>query len=95
MAQQIYIPRRLESVIPEAAQYFSVISVTGPRQSGKSTMLKHLFPHLPQYSMKDLHVRAFAEQDPVAFRNGRARQLNAGRLFMVEISRIPPAIYGC
>ncbi len=62
MAQQIYIPRRLESVITEAAKYFSVISVTGPRQSGKSTMLKQLFPDLPKYSMKDLHVRAFAEQ---------------------------------
>ena len=58
MAQLIYIPRRLESVITEAAQYFSVISVTGPRQSGKSTMLKHLFPTLPRYSMKDLHVQA-------------------------------------
>ena len=69
MAQAIYIPRRLENVIQEAAQYFSVISVTGPRQSGKSTMLKHLFPELPRYSMKDLHVRAFAEQDPVAFLN--------------------------
>ena len=68
MAQQIYIPRRLETVIQEAAQYFS-ISITGPRQSGKSTMLKHLFPELPKYSMKDLHVRAFAEQDPVAFLN--------------------------
>ena len=52
MAKQIYIPRRLERVIQEASKYFSVISVTGPRQSGKSTMLKHLFPDLPKFSMK-------------------------------------------
>ena len=84
MAQQIYIPRRLESVILEAAQYFSVISVTGPRQSGKSTMLKHLFPDLPQYSMKDLHVRAFAEQDPVAFLN----QHKEG-MFIDEVQKVP------
>ena len=84
MAQPIYIPRRLESVIQEAAQYFSVISVTGPRQSGKSTMLKHLFPELPRYSMKDLHVRAFAEQDPVAFLN----QHKEG-MFIDEVQKVP------
>ena len=84
MAQQIYIPRCLERVIQEAAQYFSVISVTGPRQSGKSTMLKHLFPDLPQYSMKDLHVRAFAEQDPVAFLN----QHKEG-MFIDEVQKVP------
>ena len=84
MTQHIYIPRRLESVIQEAAQYFSVISVTGPRQSGKSTMLKHLFPELPRYSMKDLHVRAFAEQDPVAFLN----QHKEG-MFIDEVQKVP------
>ena len=84
MAQPIYIPRRLERVIQEAAQYFSVISVTGPRQSGKSTMLKHLFPQLPKYSMKDLHVRAFAEQDPVAFLN----QHKEG-MFIDEVQKVP------
>lgn len=84
MAQPIYIPRRLENVIQEAAQYFSVISVTGPRQSGKSTMLKHLFPQLPKYSMKDLHVRAFAEQDPVAFLN----QHKEG-MFIDEVQKVP------
>ena len=84
MAQPIYIPRRLESVIQEAAQYFSVISVTGPRQSGKSTMLKHLFPELPRYSMEDLHVRAFAEQDPVAFLN----QHKEG-MFIDEVQKVP------
>ena len=84
MAKQIYIPRRLENVIQEATQYFSVISVTGPRQSGKSTMLKHLFPDLPKYSMKDLHVRAFAEQDPVAFLNQHKQGM-----FIDEVQKVP------
>lgn len=84
MAQQIYIHRRIEKVIQEAAQYFSVISVTGPRQSGKSTLLKHLFPDLPKYSMKDLHVRAFAEQDPVAFLNQ-----NKEGMFIDEVQKVP------
>ena len=84
MAKQIYIPRRLENVLNEASQYFSVISVTGPRQSGKSTLLKHLFPNLPKYSMKDLHVRAFAEQDPVAF----LHQHKEG-MFIDEVQKVP------
>jgi len=84
MAQSLYIPRHLESVITEAAKYFSVISVTGPRQSGKSTMLKHLFPDLPKYSMKDLHVRAFAEQDPIAFLNQ-----NKEGMFIDEVQKLP------
>ena len=84
MAKQIYIPRRLENVIQEATQYFSVISVTGPRQSGKSTMLKHLFPDLPKYSMKDLHVRAFTEQDPVAFLNQHKQGM-----FIDEVQKVP------
>lgn len=84
MEKIIYIPRALEGVIKEAVQYFSVISVTGPRQSGKSTMLKHLFPDLPKYSMKDLHVRAFAEQDPVAFLN----QHKEG-MFIDEVQQVP------
>ncbi|MBO4454650.1 MAG: ATP-binding protein [Paludibacteraceae bacterium] len=84
MAQQLYIPRHLESIIRDAAQYFSVISVTGSRQSGKSTMLKHLFPQLPKYSLKDLHIRAFAEQDPIAFLN----QHKEG-MFIDEVQKVP------
>lgn len=48
-----YINRTIENLISEAYKYFSVISVTGPRQSGKSTLLKHLFPHMPMYSLSN------------------------------------------
>ena len=84
MAKQIYIPRHMEAIIREAYQYFSVITVTGPRQSGKSTMLKQLFPDLPKYSLKDLHVRAFAEQDPVAFLNQHTEGM-----FIDEVQKVP------
>ena len=63
----LYLNRTIEAVIKEAAQYFSVISVTGPRQSGKSTLLKHLYPQYQRYSMKDVNTREFAEHDPIAF----------------------------
>lgn len=79
-----YINRSIEKVITEAAAYFSVISVTGPRQSGKSTMLKHLFPTFKKFSLKDLNVRDFAQNDPVAFLN----QTNEG-MFIDEVQKVP------
>lgn len=62
-----YIKRIQEETIREAVKYFPVISVTGPRQSGKTTMLRHLFPHLHYYSLENLDTRAFAHEDPVRF----------------------------
>lgn len=64
-----YIHRELSAVIEEAYRYFSVITVTGPRQSGKTTLLRNLFSYLPYYSLENLDVRSFAENDPVAFLN--------------------------
>lgn len=83
MNEQVYINRAIESTILEAAQYFSVISVTGPRQSGKSTLLKHLFPDFPCYSMKDIHVREYAENDPVSFLSQHER------MFIDEVQKVP------
>ena len=84
MDKQLYLNRTIEEVITEASQYFSVISVTGPRQSGKSTLLKHLFPDVPKYSLKDINVREFAEKDPVAF----LRQHPKG-MFIDEVQKVP------
>lgn len=64
-----YIHRDIEEVIKEAARYFPVITVTGPRQSGKTTMLRHLFGNLKYYSLEDLDTRSLAEEDPVRFLN--------------------------
>lgn len=79
-----YIHRSIETEIVQAAQYFSVISVTGPRQSGKSTLLKHLFPEYKKYSLKDVHVREFALNDPVAFLG----QTTDG-MFIDEVQKAP------
>ena len=84
MNKQLYLTRTIEEIITEASEYFSVISVTGPRQSGKSTLLKHLFPDVPKYSLKDVNVREFAENDPVAF----LRQHPKG-MFIDEVQKVP------
>ena len=79
-----YIPRTIEKEITQAAEYFSVISVTGPRQSGKSTLLRHLFPNYVKYSLKDVHIREFALNDPVAF----LHQSEEG-MFIDEVQKAP------
>lgn len=62
-----YISRTLEATLLEAWRYFPVLAVTGPRQSGKSTLIRHLFPDAVSFSLKDVHVCAYALNDPVAF----------------------------
>lgn len=64
-----YIRREMSAVIEEAYRYFSVITITGPRQSGKTTLIRNLFPYLQYHSLENLDVRSFAENDPVAFLN--------------------------
>lgn len=84
MASNLYLNRTMEGILREAAKYFSVISVTGPRQSGKSTLLKYLFPNVPKYSLKDVNVREFAEHDPVAFLHQ-----HPGGMFIDEVQKVP------
>ncbi|MEG1523387.1 MAG: AAA family ATPase, partial [Bacteroidales bacterium] len=64
-----FIDRDLATVIKEAAKYFSVITVTGPRQSGKTTLLQNIFNELPYFSLENLDIQNFAINDPVAFLN--------------------------
>ena len=79
-----YIHRKIEGTILEASKYFSVIAVSGPRQSGKSTLLTQLFPFYEKYSLKDLNILDYAKNDPIAFLN----QTDEG-MFIDEIQRCP------
>ncbi len=67
-----YINRELSAVIREAARYFSVVTITGPRQSGKTTLIRNEFKELTYYSLENLDVRSYAENDPIAFLNQHA-----------------------
>ena len=79
-----YIHRKIEETILKASKYFSVIAVSGPRQSGKSTLLTQLFPLYEKYSLKDLNILDYAKNDPIAFLN----QTDEG-MFIDEIQRCP------
>ena len=57
----------MSEAINEASAYFPVITLTGPRQSGKSTLLRHLFPSLPYMSMENPDTRSVVKLDPKGF----------------------------
>lgn len=63
-----YIPRSLEPVLEKALREFPAVVLIGPRQSGKTTLLKHLYgSQFPLVSLEPPDVRAAASTDPRGF----------------------------
>lgn len=63
----IFIDREIKQHILEIQKYFPVLTITGPRQSGKTTLIKHIYADYQYFSMEDLDTREFAMADPRAF----------------------------
>ena len=61
------IPRIMETKIKESAKHYPVVSVTGPRQSGKTTLCRKVFPQKPYLSFEAPDIRELAKQDPRGF----------------------------
>ncbi len=61
------IPRELEAKLMQKAKKLPVVLLTGPRQSGKTTLAKHAFPEKPYVSLEDLDTADFARNDPRGF----------------------------
>ncbi|MFA4945870.1 MAG: ATP-binding protein [Lentisphaeria bacterium] len=62
-----YQPRGLERTLAEAVASFPAIMLSGPRQTGKTTLLRERFPHFKYVSLETPALRGMAHQDPGGF----------------------------
>lgn len=60
-------PRQARATLERLARGFPVLALTGPRQSGKTTLARATFPDKPYVSLENPDERDFAEQDPKRF----------------------------
>lgn len=63
----MYYPRSIEQTILSASRQFPALCLTGPRQVGKTTLLKYLGKERQYVSLDDLSIRETARRDPVLF----------------------------
>jgi len=61
------IARHQEPTLRKAARQYPVVSLTGPRQSGKTTRVREAFPRHPYASLEVPDQREFAQEDPKGF----------------------------
>lgn len=61
------IPRTAALTVQRLAKGFPIVAITGPRQSGKTTLAKAVFPGKPYVSLENPDEREFAERDPKRF----------------------------
>lgn len=78
------IPRKAAKSLMILAKEYPVLVVTGPRQSGKTTLCKAVFPGLPYASLEEPDVRQFAVADPRGF-----LAQYAGGALLDEVQRAP------
>ena len=76
--------RHLSRIIQEAATQYPAVAVTGPRQSGKTTLCRCLFPGYDYVNLERPDTRAFALEDP----NGFLAQFKKP-VILDEIQRVP------
>ncbi|MCK9463546.1 MAG: ATP-binding protein [Proteobacteria bacterium] len=80
----MYIPRTAETMLLTMAREFPAIAITGPRQSGKTTLARHIFPDAPYVSLEDPDTRGLALRDPRRFLD-----LYATGAVLDEVQRCP------
>ncbi len=78
------IPRQLEAPIREMLSKFPILLVTGPRQAGKTTLLREKFKDYEYVNLEFAANREFAASDPVGF-----LKQYAGKVILDEAQRVP------
>ena len=78
------IAREAEAEILLLAAHFKAVAIVGPRQSGKTTLTRALFPNKPYVNVENPDIRNFATEDPRGFLS----QYRGGAIFD-EAQRVP------
>jgi predicted AAA+ superfamily ATPase len=78
------IKRRITALIESQKHKFPILALTGPRQSGKTTLLKEIFEDYEYVSLENPNNRLFASQDPVGFLNQYHQ-----KVILDEVQRVP------
>lgn len=82
-------PRILARTIQKAIKTFPAVVVTGPRQSGKTTLLKMLFPKSHRFvTLENPDIRMRAKEDPLGFLEQLNPQLSLTK-FSMSLSYFP------
>lgn len=80
------IKRILEAKTKSLAKQYPVVTITGPRQSGKTTLAKKCFPRYSYFSLEDPDQRMFAQSDPRHFLE------QSDRMIIDEIQKVPELV---
>ena len=78
------IQREITKKLLEISNYYQIITVTGPRQSGKTTLIKDVFKELPYVLLETPDIRQRAQEDPKSFLSNYSK----GAIFD-EIQNVP------
>ena len=81
----LMIRRDIEDELLESARKYPVVTILGPRQAGKTTLARSVFPDRAYYSLEDPDLRIFAESDPRGFLAGAGEK----GVILDEIQRLP------
>jgi uncharacterized protein len=79
-----YLSRSLTKILYQLQEQYPILTVTGPRQSGKTTMLREVFPTYRYVSLENSDTRYYAAEDPVGF----LKQYDS-RVILDEVQRAP------
>ena len=82
--RQPMIRRTQQDKLRQLATKYPFVTITGPRQSGKSTLAEMTFPDYRRVSLEDLDNRAFAAEDPHGF-----IATYPARIIIDEVQRVP------
>ena len=77
-------PRQMAAVLSDRARQYPVVTVTGPRQAGKTTLCRNAFPKRPYFNLERPDHREFARSDP----RGLLQSVPDGAV-IDEVQRVP------